>query len=137
MKTNVPYGGWPILLTPFTPEGSIDWQGLDQVLEFYINRQVPGLLALGQASEVLALRPQECFEIALRIVDRCQGRIFLVAVGNYGMTLIKQAESLTRMARMGINVPVVAFSLLPSADNLDQQLLQLAEWIDPSIYLGI
>ena len=65
----IPYGAWPILLTPFQADGSLDLTGLDNLLDFYAEIQVPGILALGQASEVLALTNEERFTIAQRVTE--------------------------------------------------------------------
>jgi len=137
MSISIPYGAWPILLTPFRTDGSIDWPALDQVLDFYIERRVPGLLALGQASEVLTLSVPECFDIAKRVAAKCKGQVRTVAVGNYGATLDEQARSLTKVKDLGIDVAIVAASLLPSADNLGEQLLQLADITNASVPLGV
>jgi 4-hydroxy-tetrahydrodipicolinate synthase len=137
MKASVPYGAWPILLTPFNSTGGVDWLALDHIIDFYIAHQVPAILALGQASEVLALNMEECFEIDKRITLRSNGKIYTVAVGNFGLTLEKQAESLIRTVELGIDVAVVALSLLPSSDGLDDQLIRLADMTGNSIPLGI
>ena len=127
MDLEVPFGGWPILMTPFTPAGAVDWPALEEVMDFYIARKTPGLLALGQASEVLDLSDEERYEIARRVAARCAGKIFSVAVGNYGTTLEEQAAALLRIRQLGIDVPVVGLSLLPSGEQLEVQLLRLAE----------
>jgi 4-hydroxy-tetrahydrodipicolinate synthase len=135
---SIPYGAWPILLTPFKTDGSIDWFALDQLVEFYINAQVTGLFALGQASELLTLSNSERFDIAERAATKCEGRMRTVAVGNFGSALDEQAESLIKLVGVGIDVAVVAVSLLPSAENLDDQLLQLADKTDASVVpLGV
>jgi 4-hydroxy-tetrahydrodipicolinate synthase len=133
----IPFGAWPILLTPFHADGSIDYDGLEDVLSFYINHHVPGMLALGQASEVLTLEYNECFEIARRLARICTGQLRTVAVGNFGANHEAQIQSLTAMAAVGIDVPVVALSLLPESSCLADQLLFLAEKVDSSIPLGI
>jgi 4-hydroxy-tetrahydrodipicolinate synthase len=136
-EITIPFGAWPILLTPFHADGSIDYDSLEDVVSFYVNHQVPGMLALGQASEVLALEYSECFEIARHLARFCQGRIRTVAVGNFGANQEEQVQALTAMAAAGIDVPVVALSLLPESSRLADQLLSLAEKVDRSIPLGI
>jgi 4-hydroxy-tetrahydrodipicolinate synthase len=137
MNPTIPYGAWPILLTPFKADGSIDQAALDQLVEFYNDVGVAGLFALGQASEVLNLSNAERFAVAKQVAATCGGRMRTVAVGNYGSTLDEQAESLTRVRELGIDVALVGISLLPSAQQLGEQLLQLADQTDPSLPLGV
>jgi 4-hydroxy-tetrahydrodipicolinate synthase len=137
MSVSITDGAWPILLTSFTADDKIDLNGLDSLLAFYQHVAVPGLLALGQASEVLALTDDERFQIAAHVAQRCQGKLTVAAVGNFGATLEAQAESLKRMVELGIDVAVVGLSLLPSADQLDEQLLTLANLTGASVPLGI
>ena len=137
MTFSVPDGAWPILLTPFTDHNDIDLEGLDSLLDFYQSVGTPGVLALGQASEVLVLSDGERFQIAERIAQHSRGKLSLAAVGNFGQTLDEQAASLRRMVEVGIDVAVVGLSLLPSADKLDEQLLALVEKTGDSVSLGI
>jgi 4-hydroxy-tetrahydrodipicolinate synthase len=137
MTISVPFGAWPILTTPFTDEGSVDHPALDRVLDFYIEHHVPGMLALGQASEVLTLSTDERFEIARQVATRCKGHIFIAAVANYGSTLEEQAAAMRKIAGLGIDVPVVGLSLLPQLEAMEVQLLKLAELVGNDIQLGI
>ncbi len=91
----IPDGAWPILLTPFTLDGTLDFSALDELVDFYSAIKVVGLLVLGQASEVLKLSDIERFAVAERVAARAGGHLRVVAVGNYGVTLAEQAASLT------------------------------------------
>lgn len=137
MSFSVPDGAWPILLTPFTDHNEIDLEGIDSLLEFYHTVGTPGVLALGQASEVLALSDRERFIVAARVARHSRGKLSLAAVGNFGKTLEEQAVSLRRIVELGIDVAVVGLSLLPSADQLDEQLLALVEKTGADVPLGI
>jgi 4-hydroxy-tetrahydrodipicolinate synthase len=137
MNPPIPRGAWPILLTPFTDDNTVDFAALDQVVDFYVQRGVPGLLVLGQASEVLHLNDDERFAIVRQVAARSQGRVRTAAVGNFGATLEAQATSLSTVVEAGIDVAVVGISLLPSAYQLGEQLLQLAEQTDESVPLGV
>ncbi|MCA9837757.1 MAG: dihydrodipicolinate synthase family protein [Trueperaceae bacterium] len=133
---HIPDGLWPILLTPYTENNEIDFAALDSLLEFYHKEGVAGLLALGQASEVLLLSDDERFAIAEHVARGCKGKLTLATVGNYGTTLAEQAASLKKIAAYGGEVAVVGLSLLPSSENLADQLLDLASRLG-GIPLGI
>jgi len=37
----IPRGVWPVMATPFTDEGAIDWDGLDQMVESCVRHKYP------------------------------------------------------------------------------------------------
>ena len=107
------------------------------LLDFYRDLQLPGVLALGQASEMLLLNHDERFRVAECVARHPRGSMVAATVGNYGETLAEQASSLQRIHDMGTDVAVVALSLLPAADGLAGQLLELAALVKPDARLGL
>ena len=130
-------GAWPILLTAFDGDNTLDLAAIGALLDFYRDLKLPGLLALGQASEMLLLDHDERFRVAECVAQHPRGSLAAAAVGNYGETLAEQADSLQRIHDMGTDVAVVALSLLPAADGLAEQLLELAGLVTPDLCLGI
>ena len=45
-------GIWPTMITPFSANGTIDYEGLEYLIEWYIREQVSGLFAVCQSSEM-------------------------------------------------------------------------------------
>lgn len=132
-----PAGAYPILLTAFDAQGALDLPAIGSLLDFYQGVGVPGLLALGQASEVLYLNDSERLRVAQFVAQYPTGDLTIATVGNFGATLDEQAASLQRIYDMGSDVAVVALSLLPSAQNMDDQLLALADRVGAHVRLGI
>ena len=130
-------GAWPILLTTFDDNDNLDLPAVGALLDHYSALDLPGVLALGQASEMLLLSLDERFRVAEFVGGRPRGELTIATVGNYGETLAEQARSLERVHSMGSDVAVVALSLLPSPDDLDAQLLELARLVPPDVRLGI
>ena len=130
-------GAWPILLTAFTADNALDLPAIRALLDFYRDLQLPGVLALGQASEMLLLDRDERFRVAECVARHPRGGLAAATVGNYGDTLAEQADSLQRIHAMGTDVVVVALSLLPAADGLAEQLLALAALVKPDVRLGL
>lgn len=130
-------GAWPILLTAFDGDNALDLAAIGALLDFYRDLKLPGVLALGQASEMLLLDHDERFRVAECVARHPRGGLAAAAVGNYGETLAEQADSLQRIHDLGTDVAVVALSLLPSADGLAAQLLELASLVRPDVRLGL
>ena len=97
----------------------------------------PGILALGQASEMLLLDDAERRQVAQFVAQHPRGKLCLATVGNFGATLDQQARSLQRIYEQGTDIVVVALSLLPSAEDLGAQLLEIAHRLPAHVRLGI
>ena len=130
-------GAWPILLTAFDKNDRLDLPAIGALLDHYRDLDIPGVLALGQASEMLLLNHEERIQVAECVAKHPRGELAAATVGNYGVTLAQQAQSLQRIYDMGTDVVVVALSLLPSADNLGEQLLELTRLVGQEVRLGI
>ncbi len=130
-------GAWPILLTAFDEDNKLDLTAIGALLDFYRDLQLPGVLALGQASEMLLLNHDERLRVAECVARHPRGKLAAATVGNYGDTLAEQADCLGRIHDMGTDVVVVALSLLPSADGLADQLLELADLVASDLRLGL
>ncbi len=123
----VAHGAIPVLLTPFRADGQVDYEALDELVEFYIQAGVSALFADCLSGEVFTLSTEERLELARRVVKQANGRIAIVAGANFGATLQKQARELELMYDTGVDAAVVLISNLPQADDLVGQLLKLAE----------
>jgi 4-hydroxy-tetrahydrodipicolinate synthase len=44
----------PVMLTPFTDEGEIDYPGLERLIEWYLDKGADALFAIAQSIETLA-----------------------------------------------------------------------------------
>ena len=130
MSPSIPDGVWPILLTPFQRDGAVDGAALDELIAFYAQAGVSGLFALGSSSEFLDLTDAERHQIARRAATTCGGQMPIVCVGNFGATLEEQAASMRQISKYGVAAVIASTSILPDADDLDGQLLRLAELTD-------
>lgn len=50
----LPAGVWPVMLTPFTTDGAIDWEALDLMIDWYLEQGIDGLFAVCLSSEMAA-----------------------------------------------------------------------------------
>ena len=74
-------GVWPVVLTPFRPDGKIDFPAYRKLLEYYIAEGVAGLFAVCLSSELYQLTPSERLELAREAVAVSSGRVPVVACG--------------------------------------------------------
>ena len=119
MQDKLPRGLWPVMLTSFQPDGTIDWKGIDALTDWYIASGASGLFAVCLSSEMYALTPDERVALARRVVERSRGRLPVVATGTYGGPIEEQAAFVRQMADTGVAAVVVITSQLAAADEDD------------------
>lgn len=92
MDRTYPFGVWPVMLTPFHEDRSIDWDGLDALIEWYLAAGLSGLFGVCLSSEMYALTPEERVRLAAHVVKRAAGRVPVVAAGAFGDSPAEQAD---------------------------------------------
>jgi len=76
-------GVFPISATPFAPDGALDLDSLDRLVDFYLARRVHGLTLLGIMGEAPRLTPAESRAVVRRALARVAGRVpVVVGVSN-------------------------------------------------------
>ncbi len=63
-------GVFTIAVTPFLPDGSIDWDSVDRMVDFYIAQGATGLTILGMMGEAGKLTAEESVALVARVVKR-------------------------------------------------------------------
>src|SRR3954453_18969984 len=76
----------PVMLTPFHDDGSVDYEGLDRLTDWYLAEGADALFAVCQSSEMQFLTRAEKAAIAKRVVARVGGRVPVVASGHTSET---------------------------------------------------
>lgn len=136
----LPSGAWPVMVTPFHEDRSIDWAALDALIEWYLAAGVAGLFAVAQTSEMYALSAEERRLLAQRVVHRVDGRVPVVACGSFGRDLAEQVGSIREMAATGLAAVVVVTSQVAAPGEsdaiLEDRLLALADGVG-DVALGL
>ncbi|MFQ3183424.1 MAG: 4-hydroxy-tetrahydrodipicolinate synthase [Alteromonas macleodii] len=63
-------GVFTIAVTPFLPDGAVDWSSVDSMVDFYISKGATGLTILGMMGEAGKLTAEESLTIVERVVAR-------------------------------------------------------------------
>lgn len=134
-------GVWPVMLTPFREDRSIDWRGLDALVDWYIVSGAVGLFAVCLSSEMYELSDAERLDLARAVVGRSAGRVPVIASGTFGGPVENQAEFVGCMAGTGVDAVVVLTSQLAARDESDdtwrlraERLLALTDPIPLGLY---
>ncbi|MDD4369339.1 MAG: dihydrodipicolinate synthase family protein [Oscillospiraceae bacterium] len=133
-------GIWPTMLTPFTETGAIDYSGVGDLLRFYAERQVDGVFALCQSSEMFYLSLQERQELLCFICEHRYAGMQLIASGHVADSLDRQIEEAQSLLRQELAAYVVLPNRFAAANESDEVLLErLDRFVQavPDIPLGI
>ena len=63
-------GVFTIAATPFLPDGALDWDSLDRLIDAYVERGATGLTILGMMGEAGKLTAAESVAVARRVIGR-------------------------------------------------------------------
>jgi 4-hydroxy-tetrahydrodipicolinate synthase len=133
-------GVWPVMLTPFTDQGEVDYPALGALVEWYEAAGVDGLFAACLSSEMFHLSLEERVEI-VRLIKR-NACIPVIASGHVSFGIADQLDELKRIAGAGADaVILVANRLACEGDppsvwmrNLDYLLRSLDEDVPLGFY---
>ena len=63
-------GVYTIAVTPFLPDGALDWDSIDRMVDFYIEKGATGLTILGMMGEAGKLTAEESVAVVKRVIAR-------------------------------------------------------------------
>lgn len=124
-------GSLVALATPMHPDCTIDWERLDRLVDFHIDKGTNGIVAVGTTGESSTLDPQEHLDVIRRVVQRVDGRISVLA--GTGGNSTREAIDLTREAwHIGANacLLVVPYYNKPTQEGLYRHFLAVAEAVE-------
>lgn len=117
-------GIYPVMITPFTEDNKIDWNAVDEIVEFYAKKGCHGIFAVCQSSEMFWLSEDERVELAARVVKAAKGRMCVVASGHTSEKKEDQLRELKRIAATGVDAVVMISCRLAKADEDDDVLIR-------------
>ena len=128
MKQIAP-GVWPTMITPYTENNKIDYDHVEKLVEWYIDRKVAGIFAVCQSSEMFFLTDKEKEELASFIVKKVNGRVGVVASGHTADTLDDQINQIKMMSQTGADNIVLIPNRLAAENESDDVLLKNIDYI--------
>lgn len=124
MKDKFLNGVYPVMLTPFTDEGAVDYVSLGKLVEWYIQAGVAGLFAVCQSSEMFHLTLEERVGITKYVVQKAAGRVSVVSSGHISDSLEDQANELNAIAEAGADAVIMLTNRLASEAESDEVWLK-------------
>ncbi|HIQ53840.1 MAG TPA: 4-hydroxy-tetrahydrodipicolinate synthase, partial [Pseudomonas pachastrellae] len=90
-------GSLVALVTPMDSNGDLDWQALERLIDFHLEKGTDGIVAVGTSGESATLDMAEHKEAIRRTVQQVAGRIPVIA--GTGANSTREAVELTEAAR--------------------------------------
>lgn len=115
MNTKRPCELWPVMITPFTSDGKIDFDSLLRLIRWYEDRGATGLFAACQSSEIFFLSLEERVELVRFVVQHA--RIPVIASGHVSDNLADQIEELKCMHAAGAQALILITNRLAKQDD--------------------
>ncbi|SUB01176.1 Dihydrodipicolinate synthase [Pannonibacter phragmitetus] len=113
-----PIGGIvPVVLTPFTPDNRIDWEGYEALIEWYLAHGSEALFAVCQSSEMQFLSLEERVDLARFTMEKVKGRVPVVASGHISDSAEDQKAEMTAIAATGVDGLVLVTNRLAQKDE--------------------
>ena len=129
---------WPVMLTPFTASGEVDYDALARMIDWYEEAGTTGLFAICQSSEVFYLSLAERVKIASFVKKRAH--VPVIASGHTSYSPEDQADELRRIADTGVDALILITNRLAEDGAAPgvwmDNLVRLLNVLDPSLPLG-
>lgn len=120
----IPNGVYPTMITPFTDDNKIDFDGVLSLLEWYSNKGVDGVFAICQSSEIFFLSFEERLELLKFVVKNRPKNMAIVASGHTADDLALQIEEAKAFADVGADAYVFISNRFAKKDESDDVLLE-------------
>ena len=140
MIKNIPDGVYPTMVTPFTADNKIDYNGVLKILEWYSENGVDGIFAICQSSEIFFLSFEERLELLKFIIKNLPKGMSIVASGHTADDLDTQIYEANAFIDQGIDAYVFIANRFAKQDEGDDVFLANYEKMVssiPEIGLGV
>ena len=114
-------GLWPVMLTPFTGEGEVDYASLERLINWYEQNGVDGLFADCQSSEIFFLSLEERVEIASFV--KSHAHVPVIASGHVSDAPSQQMDELKAIAAVGVDALILITNRLVPAGGQSESIM--------------
>jgi 4-hydroxy-tetrahydrodipicolinate synthase len=119
----------PVMLTPFSEAGAIDYGGMERLIEWYLANGSDALFAVCQSSEMQFLSLDERVDLARFVVKKTAGRVPVIASGHISESRDDQLAELTAIARTGIDGLVLVTNRLDAKRQGGSAFIDDLKWL--------
>lgn len=115
-------GVWPVVVTPFNADLTVDYDGYKKMLEWYLANKVDGLFAVCLSSELYTLTGEERLKLGKIAVEMANGKVPVVCCAGLEDTIEEKIKSIIEMANQGCDAVVIPVCQLAKVSESDEVL---------------
>jgi 4-hydroxy-tetrahydrodipicolinate synthase len=119
----------PVMLTPFDDANEIDYDSLERLIEWYIDKGADALFAVAQSSEMQFLTLAERSAVGRFVVKQVAGRIPVVVSGHVSDDPFGQMQELTAAAETGADAVILVTNHLDPHARGTETFLGNLDWL--------
>ena len=124
MVKNIPDGVYPTMVTPFTEDNKVDYNGVLELLNWYSEKGVDGIFAICQSSEIFFLSFEERLELLKFIMKNLPKGMSVVASGHTADDLDRQIYEANAFIDEGVDAYVFIANRFAAQDEDDSVFLR-------------
>lgn len=124
MIKSIPDGVYPTMVTPFTAENTIDYNAVEQLIEWYCRRGVSGIFAICQSSEIFFLSFEEKLALLKFILKHVPKGTVVIASGHTADDIDRQIYEANAFIQTGIDGYVFISNRFASPEDDDSRLIE-------------
>ena len=117
----------PVMLTPFNSDLSVDFEGLSQLTDFYLQSGAEGLFANCLSSEMYNLTESERLAVTQHVVSRVAGKVPVVATGSFGKSIEEKALFSKKIYNVGVEAVILVSNQFVNREESDDVLMRNLE----------
>ena len=126
-ENKLPGGFWPVMMTPFNDDLSIDYAGLQRLIRWYEDAGSTGLFANCGSSEIYDLSNQERIDLTKFVVEH--SNVPVVSTGTFSGEVAENADFIKKIYDTGVQAVVLIPSMMVKKEEKDTALLNSFEGI--------
>ncbi len=127
MIKTIPNGTYPTMITPYTADNKVDYNAVEQLLDWYAEKNVDGIFAVCQSSEMFFLSFEERRELLRFIMKHVKKGISVVASGHTADDIQTQIDEAKAFVEEGPDAYVFISNRFADADEGDDVFLKNVE----------
>ena len=120
-ESKLPGGFWPVMMTPFNEDLSIDYQGLKRLIRWYEDAGSTGLFANCGSSEMYELSNQERLDLTKFVVENT--KLPVVSTGTFSEEVKENVDFVKKIYDTGVQAVVLIPSIMVNKEENDSALL--------------
>ena len=132
-------GSFVALVTPMSSDGSLDFNALEDLVEWHIESGINGIVSVGTTGESTTLTVKEHLQVVENTVNFVNGRILVIA-GSGSNSTSQAIETTSESKKLGADycLLVTPYYNKPNQEGLIQHYLKIADSVDiPQILYNV